>query len=715
MQQVQQNYRSGELSLVDVPVPALRPGGVLVATACSLISAGTERSTVATARMGLLGKARSRPDLVRQVVRVARREGLLETYRMVRNRLDTPLPLGYSSAGYVAAVAEGALGLRPGDRVACAGAGYASHAEVAFVPRNLAAKVPDGVPLEDAAYATVGAIALQGVRRAGVSLGDKVAVIGLGLIGQLTVQILKAAGCKVLAIDLARDLVDLARRSGADLALARADDPERAALELGDGHGVDAAIVTASTKESDPVDLAGALCRERGRVVIVGNVRLDVPRELYYRKELDLVLSRSYGPGRYDPSYEEGGIDYPLPYVRWTEQRNLEAFLGLLADDRLDTRLLTTHTFPIADAGKAYALVTGDAPGRSVGILLRYGDAERIATTIALPPPLEPRGEAPGISFVGAGSFAQGFLLPNLRGSRLRSQGFGGQVGGLRYVVANDGLRARAAQGKFGFDAAATDPAAAIGDPATRAVVIATRHDSHADLACRALAAGKHVFVEKPLAVTREQLDAVRRAAAAAPGRLMVGFNRRFAPAAAAARDALSGRQGPLLVHYRVNAGPLPRGHWLGDPAQGGRLVGEACHFVDFVLFLTGERIRRVFASGDVAIALDLSGGSSATIHYTDAGDRATPKEWVEAIGGGRVVRIDDFRKVTRNGRTIAKGKGRGHAEEMQALLDAVRAGAPLPGDVEAALEVTEAMLLVEESLRTGEAREPEVGGVRGP
>ncbi len=704
MQQVQQNYRSGELGLVDVPLPALRPGGILVATACSLISAGTERTTVSTARMGLLGKAASRPDLVRRVVAVARREGLLETWRMVRNRLDTPLPLGYSSAGYVAAVAEGALGLRPGDRVACAGSGYASHAEVAFVPRNLAAKIPDGVPLEDAAYATVGAIALQGVRRAGTGLGDKVAVIGLGLIGQLTVQILKAAGCRVLAIDLADDLVDLARRSGADLALARRDDPEGAALRFGDGHGVDAAIVTASAKESDPVDLAGALCRERGRVVIVGNVRLDVPREIFYRKELDLVLSRSYGPGRYDPSYEEGGIDYPLPYVRWTEQRNLDAFLGLLADGRLDLRLLTTHTFDIRDAGKAYALVTGDAPGRSVGILLRYGDAERIVTTIAEPPPLAPGGEKPGISFVGAGSFAQGFLLPNLRGS-----------GGLRYVVATDGLRARAAQRKFGFLAAATDAASALGDALTRAIVVATRHDSHADLVCRALAAGKHVFVEKPLATTPEQLEAVRAAAAAAPGRLMVGFNRRFAPAALAAREALSGRQAPLLVHYRVNAGPLPPGHWLRDPAQGGRLLGEVCHFVDFVLFLTGERIRRVFAAGDVAIALDLSGGSSATIHYTGAGDRSTPKEWVEAIGGGKVVRIDDFRRATLNGRTIAKGKGRGHREEMEAFLEAIRAGAPLPGDIDAALEVTEAMFLAAECLRTGESREMEHGGVRGP
>jgi predicted dehydrogenase/threonine dehydrogenase-like Zn-dependent dehydrogenase len=706
MRQIRQDYGSGDLGVVDVPVPALRPGGVLVATACSVISAGTERTTVSTARMGLVGKAASRPDLVRQVIRVARREGLLETYRIVRNRLDTSLPLGYSSAGFVAAVADDVSGLRPGDRVACAGSGYASHAEIVFVPRNLVAKVPEGVALEDAAYATLGAIALQGVRRADVSLGDRVAVIGLGLLGQLTVQILKAAGCRVLAVDLADDLVQLARDAGADLALPRHADVEQASLRFGDGHGVDAAIVTASTKENDPVELAGAVCRERGRVVIVGNVRLDVPREAYYRKELDLVLARSYGPGRYDPSYEEGGVDYPLPYVRWTEQRNLDAFLGLVADGRLDLKRLTTHAFDIADAPRAYALVTGDAPGRSVGILLRYGNAERIATTLSAPPPLEAQGESPGISLVGAGSFAQGFLLPNLRGSG----------GALRVVVGTDGLRAAAAQRKFGFLHAATDPDVALADPATRAVVIATRHDSHADLACRALAAGKSVFVEKPLAITREELGQVRAALAAAPGRLMVGFNRRFAPAAVAAKAALGPREAPLLVHYRVNAGPLPRGHWLLDPAiGGGRLLGEACHFVDFVLFLTGERIRRVFASGDVAITLELSRGSVATIHYTDGGDRGTAKEWVEAIGGGKVLRIDDFRKVACNGRTIAKGKGRGHREEMAAFVAAVAAGAPLPGDAEAALEVTEAMLLAAESLRSGEALQPERGGVRGP
>jgi len=712
MHQIQQNYRSGELDLVDVPMPALRPGGVLVANAWSLISTGTERNTVTTAKKSLVGKARSRPDLVRRVLQVARREGLLETYRMVRNKLDTPIPLGYSCAGFVVAVADDVDAFRVGDRVACAGTGYASHSEVVFAPKHLVARVPDGVGLDQAAYTTLGAIALQGVRQAEVALGDRVAVIGLGLLGQLTVQILKAAGCRVLAVDLAEDLVEKACAGGADVAVPRSADVERAVDSFTEGWGADQVILTASTASPDPVELAGAIARERARVVVVGNVNLDVPREPYYRKELDLRLSRSYGPGRYDARYEEQGIDYPLPYVRWTEGRNLASFLGLVEDGAIDTGLLTTHRFALEDAEEAYRLVTGENGERSIGILLRYAEAEeppeaaRAANASATPAP----AARPGISFLGAGSFAQNFLLPRL-----------GEDVTRRVVVTATGLSARNTAEKFGFPDAATDPAAALEDDGTRAVFIATRHDAHADLAARALRAGKLVFVEKPLALSAGQLDLVRDAVAeAGAGRLMIGFNRRFAPAAVAARRALADRAGPAVVHYRVNAGALPRGHWLYDPvAGGGRILGEACHFVDLVTFLLDERIKRVFAaavrSGDeqadqenVTVTLELAGGSLATVSYVATGDKSLPKEWIEVFADGRVLQIDDFASATlfargRRSRLRLEGKGRGHREEVDAFLAAVRAGAPLPVSDEDAFHVTEACLAVLESLRAGE------------
>jgi len=712
MHQISQNYRSGDLDVVDVPVPALRPGGVLVANAYSLISAGTERNTVSTARKSLVGKALSRPDLVRQVMRVARREGLLDTVRMVRNKLDLPIPLGYSCAGYVVAVGDGVDEFRVGDRVACAGTGYASHSEVVFVPRNLVARVPEAVGLDQAAYATLGAIALQGVRQAEVSVGDRVAVIGLGLLGQLTVQILKAAGCRVLGIDLASDLVELARRSGADVALERHGDVERAAELFTDGWGCDRVILTASTKSSDPVELAGRISRERGTVVVVGNVGLAVPREEFYRKELDLRLSRSYGPGRYDAQYEERGIDYPLPYVRWTENRNLDAFLDLLAGKRLDTGVLTTHRFPLDRAEDAYKAVLHGNGERTVGILLCYqaarnGPPEFAGTASA--PGGAPREGQVGVSFVGAGSFAQNFLLPRLRENAAAE---------LRCVVTATGLNARGVAQRFGFESATTDAAAALDDPGTRAVFIATRHDTHAELVVRALRAGKYVFVEKPLALTAAQLAEVRAAArTVGRGRLTVGFNRRFAPAALAVRDVFAERKGAMTVHYRVNAGSLPRGHWIHDPAVGGgRILGEACHFVDFVLFLTGEPIRRLYAAGgrgteNVVLTLELAGGSVATVSYLTDGGKALPKESIEVFGDGKAVHVDDFAAVTlythqRKSRLRFTGKGRGHAEEVEAFVRAVRLGGPAPGDEEHAFLATEACLAVRESLRTGEPQE---------
>lgn len=687
MDQVSQNYRTGEVSLEDVPIPALQPGGILVANAFSLISAGTERATVETARRTLAGKAASRPDLVRKVTRVLRREGLLETLRLVRDRLDLPAGLGYSSAGVVAAVAEDVTEFRAGDRVACAGQGYASHAAVVFVPRNLAARLPEGVPLDDAAYATLGAIALHGVRQAEAALGDVVLVVGLGLVGLIAVQLLKAGGVRVVGVDVLPARVGMARRLGADAALARDGDLRGAVDALTAGAGADRALLTAATRGSDPLLLAAELVRDRARIVAVGESGLDVPRDLFYRKELELRLSRSYGPGRYDPGYEEGGRDYPVGYVRWTENRNLSAFLDLLAARRVDVRPLTTHRFPLARAPEAYEALRDDA----LGILLEHGTQNRRESPAAPTRPPPPARDRIGVAFVGAGSFARAYRIPFVA-EDLRAQ--------LRAVVTSTGLKAQHAAKRFGFLEAATDPLRALEDPGVHAVFIATRHGSHADLAARALRAGKRVFLEKPLALTPEQLALVEGAVAeTGGGRLTVGFNRRFAPATRELVAELSCRAGPLQIHYRVDAGALPAGHWLLDPAEGGgRILGEVCHFVDLAAFLCGERIRRVFCAGmpaerdSVAITMEMSGGSLATIQYVAHGEAGRSKEMLEVFGRGSSLRLDGFRHG-----------GKGHAEAVRAFLDAAASGAPSPVPESESFHVTRVAFAIAESLRDGE------------
>jgi len=696
LDQVRQDLRSGELSVEDVPLPTLQPGGLLVATAFSVLSAGTERATIAASRLGWIGKARARPDLVRKVYRVARAHGLAEAWRLTKARLDTPVPLGYSSAGVVAAIAEGVAGFRVGDRVACAGAGYASHAGVVFVPKNLAVRVPDGVALEEAAFATLGAIALQAVRQSGAALGERVAVLGLGLVGLLAVQLLRAAGCRVFCIDLEPARVEAGLRHGAELALRRDGDVEGAAGAMTGGWGMDRVLVCTSGGGADPLALAGALCREKGVVVAVGDGALALPREPYYRKEIEVRLSRSYGPGRYDPEYEERGRDYPLPYVRWTENRNLEAFLDLVRDRRVEVATLTTHRFPIARAPEAYAVVTGEQAATALGVLLEYG---------APPPPppspaqglLAPPRETPGISFLGAGAFAQGFLLPHVTGER-------------RYVITATGLKAAHAAKRHGFGAGATDVSRALEDSGTHAVFIATRNDSHAALAVRALDAGKRVFVEKPLAITAEQLDGVERAVArAGPGRLMVGFNRRFAPCALFLKELFAQRTGPMLIHYRIHAGPLPRGHWILDPdTGGGRLLAEVCHFVDFALFLCGERARRVSAAGDLALLLETEGGSAASIAYGAGPEGGLQKELLEVFCEGVAARLEDFRRVIVVGGAARRRFGgrkqeKGHRQEVEAFLAAVRTGRPVAVLEAESIHSTRVTLAAAESLRTGE------------
>jgi predicted dehydrogenase/threonine dehydrogenase-like Zn-dependent dehydrogenase len=707
VKQVAQRPRDGRIAVVDAPLPALRPGWLLVANRASLISAGTERSKIELGAKNLAQKAKARPDLLKKLVDRARSEGIGSALAAARDRLDALTPLGYSSAGTVLRLGMGVEGIAVGDRVACGGGGFATHAEVVAVPRNLVAAVPDGVPLESAAYATVGAIALHGVRRAEAHLGERVGVIGLGLVGQLAVRILAAGGCRVVGIDLDRDAVGLAASAGA-LAFERdRDGLEGAVLEVTDGLGLDSVLVCAATISADPVRLASELARERGRVVVVGDVPIEADRALFYEKELELRLSRSYGPGRYDRDYEERGRDLPAAYVRWTEQRNMRAFLDLVASGAVDPSPLTTHRFPVEQAERAYALLTNDrGEERPFGILLEYAYEERAAT----PRPRAVRRAAGGtrIGLVGAGSFARATLLPALRDAGAE----------LAAVASGGGLTAADVATRFGFERAADSADEIFGDDSINAVVIATRHVTHAPLTASALRAGKAVLVEKPLAIDRDGLAEVEEALSS-DSLLMVGFNRRFAPLAVRLRNELEAIASPSLL-ARVNAGPLPADHWTHDPEDGGgRLIGEGCHFVDLLSYLAGARAVTVHAlavphpqrplecSDEVVATLRFANGAVGTLLYSGAGDPRLPKERIEAFGGGLAAILDDFRRLDlhRSGkrRVTKQRQDKGHKAEVARFLAALRGEADAPA-VDTYLDSTRATLALVESLRNGSA-----------
>ncbi len=710
MRQLIQSYRSGEMEVAEVPPPSARPGGAVVRTVRSLVSAGTEKMVVDLARKSLLGKARARPDLVRRVIDTARKQGVLQTLRKVQTKLDTPIPLGYSSAGVVVELGEGVGEYRVGDRVACGGAGYANHADYNYVPRNLLARVPDGVSMEAASFATVGAIALQGVRQADPTLGERVAVLGLGLIGQLTAQLLKANGCRVLGFDPNPDRARLAETLGADRAVS--GDLETAAEQFCQGRGFDAVIVAASSPDAGPLAQAGEIARARARVVVVGLVKMELPRSLYYRKELDLRMSMSYGPGRYDPDFEERGFDYPIAHVRWTEQRNLEAFLELAAAGRLRLDPLVTHRFAIQDALDAYGLISA---GREpfLGVVLTYDadDEEPVAPPRKLELSSEPLGrDTVGVGIVGAGSFGQSVLLPALQ-----------TAGGVDWAViaSAGGTTAQRIGARFGFRTATADTQEVLASPDVDAVFVLTRHDLHAPLAVRALEAGKHVFTEKPLAMSGEQLDDIRKAREQSRGDVMVGFNRRFAPFVQNVLEHFAGRTHPLLMHYRVNAGFIPHDHWIHDPVEGGgRILGETCHFIDLCQHLAGALPTRVSAesiAGDsryrsddnVTITLRFADGSVATVLYTAMGDNRQGKEYLEVFGEGRMAVLDDFRTLAlsakgRTHRTKSANQDKGFVEEMRRFLAAVRAGGEMPIPFAQSAASTRATLAALESLRRG-------------
>lgn len=716
MKQILQNLKSGEVKVADVPAPVVQRGRVLVRTAASLISAGTERIVVDTGRKSLLTRAYEQPELVKKVLKQTVEEGLLKTVNNVRTKLESSTALGYSAAGIVTAIGEGVSDLSVGDRVACAGVGYASHAEVLSVPKNLCVRLPEGVGFDEAAYGTLGAIALQGVRLAAPTLGEAVVCIGLGLLGQLTVQLLKANGCRVFGIDLDARKVEAARGLGAEDGCAPDAEAARRVMDWTRGRGADAVLVTAATSSNQPLELAGEISRMKGRVVVVGLVGMEVPRDVYYRKELSLQISMSYGPGRYDPDYEERGQDYPFAYVRWTEGRNIEAFLDLIAARSVDVKRLTTHRFPVAEGERAYRLITGETGEPYLGVLLEYDTAREVETRIELRREAAKREVAASasdvrIGLIGAGNYAKNLLLPSFKAAGAE----------LQTIATASGVTAHDVGRQQGFRFCVSSAEEVFDDREVNLVVIATRHDTHAPLAERALQAGKHVFTEKPLAITDEELERVLAAARERPeARLMVGFNRRFSPLARAAKDFFKGLDVPLSIAYRVNGGRIPPEHWAHDEREGGgRVVSEVCHFIDVMQFWTGSAVVRVYAEGlssrnhqitgedSVMITLRFADGSNGSIAYLAEGDRSLPKERAEIFGGGRTFVLDDFRAASlhRDGREEKlklRAQDKGQLEQARAVCAAVRDGAPAPISLEDLAATTRATFRIRDSLRTG-------------
>ena len=718
MKQLLQNMRDGKAVVEEVPVPTPRAGMALVKTEASLVSAGTERMVVEFAEKSLVGKARSRPDLVRQVIDKMQREGVVPTVQAAFNRLDQPMALGYSSAGTIIELGENMDGFHVGQRVACAGGGYAVHAEYNVVPRNLLTPLPDNVDFESAAFTTLGAIALHGFRLAEPQLGETVAVIGMGLLGLLTAQIASAAGCRVLGIDVAPERIELASSLGLQACLR--EGTKDSAVAFTANRGFDSVIICADTSSNDPVELAGEIARDRANVVATGAVGLTFPRKVYYEKELSFINSRSYGPGRYDASYEESGQDYPLGYIRWTEGRNFEAVVDFLSSGKLKVESLITHRFPIEKATEAYDVITGKKDEPFLGVVLTYPESDAApATRIEFPEHVVRDTSHVKLGVLGAGLFANATLLPAIK-----------KVDGIELVgiASSGGLHAQHSAKKFGFAYAASSDDEIINDPNVNTVAILTRHDTHADLVIKVLGAGKHVFVEKPLALNSDQLSAVSEQLLKTETCLLTtGFNRRFAPLAQKLASfisplALSGRGGggegrseAIYAHYRVNAGYIPLNHWTHDPDQGGgRIIGEGCHFIDFITFLVGAAPISVSAvalpdggkyrEDSVSMTFTFPDGSVGVVDYLANGDKSFPKERVEIFCGGKIAILDDFRvlEMVHDGRrkTVKGAQDKGWKDEWVTFANAIREGGKPPIPYEQLVGVTKASFAAVESLR---------------
>jgi predicted dehydrogenase/threonine dehydrogenase-like Zn-dependent dehydrogenase len=700
--------RGGGVAVEDVPAPALGRRELLVRVEASCVSVGTEMSGVQLSGMPLYRRALKQPHHARKALELARDQGFVRVYKRVRGQLAAGLPTGYSAAGKVVAVGDEVLGFAPGDRVACAGAGIANHAEFVAVPVNLAVRVPDGVPLADASTVTLGAIALQGVRRAEPTLGETVVVLGLGVLGQLTVQLLLANGCRVIGADPDERRIEIALASGMTHAVRSGESlPERAAA-LTDGIGADAVVITAATASDAVVSQAFQACRKKGRVVVVGDVGLGLKRHDMYEKELDLRMSTSYGPGRYDAQYEALGQDYPIGYVRWTENRNMEAYLDLLAVGRVSLAPLTRAAYPVEDAAAAYEALKGEGE-KPLLVLLEYPREDREpARVVRLRAPAATPGRI-RVALVGAGGFAQGTHLPNLLKLRDRFE--------IRAVVSRTGTSAKAVAAQAEAAYAATDLDAVLSDPEIDLVLISTRHDLHAGQALAALEAGKHVFVEKPLALSEEELARIEAFYAGREDAplVMTGFNRRFSPAITRARELLAGRTTPMVVDYRMNAGFIPLDHWVHGPEGGGRNIGEACHVYDVFDALTAAEVTGVNATAigpgsprlarndNFAATVAYEDGSICTLTYTALGHRDHPKEQMEVFADGAVLSLDDYRSLTvaggRGGGWASRTVDKGHVQELEALARALREGGEWPIPLEEQLRAMRIAFAVEEQI----------------
>ena len=720
MKQIAQNYKSGDILLLDVPIPACKSGGVLVRTDYSLISMGTEAMKIHESKLSLIGKARARPDQVKKVMQTLAQQGPVATYKKVMNRLDSYTPLGYSLAGVVVAVGAGVEEFKVGQRVACAGNQFALHAEYNWVPKNLCVAIPEKVTSLHAAFTTVGSIAMQGFRQSEAKLGETACVIGLGLVGQILVQILRAAGIHTVGIDVSKERCALAESCGAAIAAIPGDatfDALKAKLKaLSGGAGADHVFLTAGGNTNQPVEIAAELARDRARVVDIGKCKLDLPWNAYYEKELDVRFSRSYGPGRYDPTYEEGGIDYPIGYVRWSERRNMECILDLLADGKLDFAPIASDVLPFDDAVSVYEKINAGAL-KGLGILFRYplegSDVAEVAprSSAAPAPSLRVRRgavERVRIGAIGCGNYATTMLLPHLKGRKDVE---------LVEVATATALSAANAKAKFGFARMSTDFRGLLADPDIDAVLIATRHDSHSFMVCEALRAGKAVFVEKPLAVTPAQLARIRDTIEETGNdRLMVGFNRRFAGVLNDLRARWGVTGGPQVVHYTVNAGPLEAGSWYGQAGQQGtRFVGEGGHFIDTVSWWLGADPLEAHAIAtpddpdNLIATLAYADGSIAKIAYVTHGDPRYPKETFEAFADGKVARMDNFRRteVWRAGKCKAVRAGgidKGQKQELEAFVAAVKSGGEMPVSVASLFATTAATFAVSRSVATRSA-----------